>query len=58
MTAEIDEYEVSRRKDACEAYDNDVSGWVPSFENSVLEELEYDDPYSRRLKLQICFCEM
>ena len=48
MSGRIDEYEESRGKDACEADENDVSGWVPSFENSVLEELECDDPYSAR----------
>ena len=37
MSGRIDEYEESRGKDACEADENDVFGWVPSFQNSVLK---------------------
>ena len=48
MTGRVDEYEESHSKDSCEADENDVSSWVPSFENSVLEELQCEDPYSER----------
>ena len=49
MSGRIDDYEESQSKSTPNDVENlDVSNWVPSNENSVLEELQCEDPYSHR----------
>ena len=48
MSGRVTDYQESRSKGGEEADDNNVSNWVPEIEDSVLEDLECEDPYAHR----------
>ena len=49
MAGRVDDYEESLTNQPSESDENNVSNWLPNLENSTLEELECDDPYSQRI---------